>query len=190
MTEQTAAQARRQKVIEDATGVFFRYGYGRTTMGDIAQAAGLTRPTLYQTFADKEAVFKAVVETLAEQVFGRIRAGLTDCPTLESKLLLAFNAWGADGFELVLSNPDAKDMFDLCFAAVQRTYDEFAEILLGILTPALAASNLGIKPADLARIMIFGVKGFKATAQNGADMRAMIAGYVAVVVAGIEAGSR
>ncbi|MES0101866.1 TetR/AcrR family transcriptional regulator [Mesorhizobium sp. M0019] len=33
-------------------------------VGDIAQASGLTRPTLYLTFPDKERVFEAVVETM------------------------------------------------------------------------------------------------------------------------------
>jgi AcrR family transcriptional regulator len=53
MTESNAAMARRDDIVRVAIGVFLRYGYARTTMRDIAQATGLTRPTLYLTFPTK-----------------------------------------------------------------------------------------------------------------------------------------
>jgi len=53
MTESNAAMARRDDIVRAAIGVFLRYGYARTTMRDIAQATGLTRPTLYLTFPTK-----------------------------------------------------------------------------------------------------------------------------------------
>jgi len=33
-------------IVEAATGVFLRYGFSRTTMGDIAGAAGISRASL------------------------------------------------------------------------------------------------------------------------------------------------
>ena len=76
MSELSAAAARRHHVITAATNVFLRYGYTRTTMNDIAKAAGLTRPTLYQSYPDKEAVFRAVIDEMATQLFATIQEGL------------------------------------------------------------------------------------------------------------------
>jgi AcrR family transcriptional regulator len=186
MVEATAASARRQQVIQAAIGVFLRYGYARTTMRDIAQAADLTRPTLYQSFSDKEVVFRAVVETMATEMFTTIREGLAHRSGLEVKLRFACETWGAGGFELVLANPDAKDMFDLCFDPVKDIYAEFEEILAGILREPLSQADLAIEAEELAHIIVFSIKGFKETARDGAEMRRLIAAHMAVIAAGIE----
>ena len=50
-----------QKVLNAAWSVFMKYGYKRVTMGDIAEAAGISRPALYLIYNKKEDVFRAVV---------------------------------------------------------------------------------------------------------------------------------
>ena len=62
MSESSLMPTRRDQIVEAATGIFWRYGYARTTMSDIAQASGLTRPTLYLSFPDKEQIFAAVAK--------------------------------------------------------------------------------------------------------------------------------
>ena len=62
MSEGTSTRG--DQVVQAAIGVFLRYGYARTTMADIAQAAGLSRPTLYLEFPDKDAIFHAVVDAM------------------------------------------------------------------------------------------------------------------------------
>ena len=131
--EATAAFARRRRVVEAATGVFLRYGYARTTMADIAQAAGLSRPTLYLTFPDKEGVFQAVIETMVATKLATIHNGLSKQLSLDAKLRFACESWGAEGFELVRANPDAKDAFDLSFARVRQGYAAFEELLAELL---------------------------------------------------------
>ena len=110
-----ATSARRAHIVGAATSVFLRYGFGRTTMADIAQASGLSRPTLYLTFPDKESVFRAVIEAMIEAKMAQVRTGISGLPTLGEKLLYACNAWAAEGYELVQAHPDARDMFDLGF---------------------------------------------------------------------------
>ena len=111
MTESATAAARREQIADAAIGVFLRYGYARTTMGDIAQSAGLTRPTLYVTFPEKEQIFTAVVDKMIADKLTEIREGLPHLKTLEKKLRFACNAWAADGYEFVQAHPDAADMF-------------------------------------------------------------------------------
>jgi len=52
----------RDELVQTARGVFARYGFRKTTMEDIAQAAGKGKSTLYYYFKNKEEVFRAVVE--------------------------------------------------------------------------------------------------------------------------------
>jgi AcrR family transcriptional regulator len=58
--------SKRQHMLVGATAIFSRYGYARTTMGDIAAEAGISQPALYLLFPDKEALFTAVIRRMDE----------------------------------------------------------------------------------------------------------------------------
>jgi AcrR family transcriptional regulator len=186
MTGSINAAARREQIVEAAIGVFLRYGYARTTMGDIAQAAGLTRPTLYVTFPDKEQIFAAVVDKMIADKLAEIREGLARLKTLEKKLRFACDAWAADGYELIQAHPDAADMFDLGFRSVCAGYDKFGALLAEVLGPPLRRSSLKLSPADAARTIVFAMRGFKDTTTGSAEMRELIANHIELVAAAIE----
>src|SRR4030095_4606779 len=90
---------RELQVIEAAYKVFFRYGYDRTTMGDLAEAAGLSRPALYPVFSRKAEVFGAVVEWLTEGLLNSIRKSLKQEWSLERKLMHTFDLAVAQPYE-------------------------------------------------------------------------------------------
>src|SRR5258708_35954114 len=85
--------ARRLAILEAATGVFLRYGFKKTSMDDLARAAGLSRQGLYLHFATKEALFKdAVLQLIAtSRAAGRAALGREDLD-VEERLLGAFEA--------------------------------------------------------------------------------------------------
>jgi AcrR family transcriptional regulator len=187
MTESNAAMARRDDVVRAAIGVFLRYGYARTTVGDIAQAAGLRRPTLYLTFPDKERIFTAVVKKMIDDKLTEIREGSQRQKTLEAKLRFACNAWAAEqGYEVVQAHPDAADMFDLGFKSVCAGYDQFHELLAEILDEPLARSSLELSTRDAARAVVFAMRGFKDVATSGAEMRRLIEIHVKLVAGAIK----
>ncbi|CAB3775545.1 hypothetical protein LMG28614_00013 [Paraburkholderia ultramafica] len=176
---------RRDQVVQAAIDVFLRYGYARTTMTDIAQAAGLSRPTLYLAFPDKDAIFHAVVDAMVADKLNEIRQRLPRYRGFEAKLRFACEAWGAEGFELVQAHPDAKDMFDLGFASVCNGYSAFGDLLVDIISAPLAEADLDIEATDLARAIVFAIKGFKDVARDGAEVRRMIGVQVAVIAAAV-----
>jgi TetR/AcrR family transcriptional repressor of mexJK operon len=51
----------RAAVVAAARTLFLRQGYAGTTMEDIAALAGLTKRTLYNNYADKDALFRQIV---------------------------------------------------------------------------------------------------------------------------------
>jgi TetR/AcrR family transcriptional regulator, mexJK operon transcriptional repressor len=56
----------RAAVVDAARTLFLRQGYGGTTMEDIAALAGLTKRSVYNNYADKNALFtQIVVEVIA-----------------------------------------------------------------------------------------------------------------------------
>ena len=82
----------RAAVVTAARELFLRKGYAATTMDEIAARAGLTKRTLYNNYADKGALFTAIVtdvmayaENFARGLHEEFTVGVTKA-TLESSL--------------------------------------------------------------------------------------------------------
>src|SRR5262245_58614853 len=74
----------RAAVIDAARSLFMEQGYAGTTMDDIARRAGLTKRTLYNNYADKEALFRLIVsdvitvaEAFARELRDELATGIT-----------------------------------------------------------------------------------------------------------------
>jgi AcrR family transcriptional regulator len=57
---------RSNEIIDAAYVCFTRHGTRRTTMHDLAEQAGISRPALYQYFRSKDDVFRSLVDRLLE----------------------------------------------------------------------------------------------------------------------------
>lgn len=53
--------AKRRQILDGARAVFMNLGFDGASMGEIARAAGVSKGTLYVYFADKYALFEAIV---------------------------------------------------------------------------------------------------------------------------------
>ncbi|MDY6809903.1 MAG: TetR/AcrR family transcriptional regulator [Actinomycetota bacterium] len=56
-----------REIMEQATRLFAQKGLASTTLQDIAEATGLTRPALYHYVANKDELFSRLVSELAEE---------------------------------------------------------------------------------------------------------------------------
>ena len=54
--------SKRRQILDGARKVFMDLGFDGASMGEIARAAGVSKGTLYVYFADKNALFEAIVE--------------------------------------------------------------------------------------------------------------------------------
>ena len=184
VTRQAAKQA---GVVRAATGVFLRYGFARTTMGDVAAAAGISRPALYLVFPSKEGVFAAVITRMDAAWHAETRAALSDYPGLEAQLGFACERWGLHGYDVVAAHPDARDLFDLNFPAVREMYGHFQGLIAEIITPAVPASGLDASAPELARALAFAIRGFRETVESRVDAQRLIALEVRVLSAALNA---
>jgi AcrR family transcriptional regulator len=179
-----------RRILEAAYGVFFRYGYARTTMGDLASAAGLSRPALYLVYPGKAEVFAAVVEWFIESTLAAMRDSLDEAWPLERKLLHVLEFAVAKPYDTVRSYPDAADLLSLDHAAmpaIEASFVKMRELLAELLRDAVAASALGVDAAELARGLMGAMRGFKLVATDGDDLRRLIALQVSLTVAALGA---
>jgi AcrR family transcriptional regulator len=54
---------RRLRILKAAEEVFVEMGYGDATMEEVARACGMAKKTVYKHFADKAALFRALVQS-------------------------------------------------------------------------------------------------------------------------------
>ncbi|MES2246756.1 MAG: TetR/AcrR family transcriptional regulator [Pseudomonadota bacterium] len=59
---------KRRLILEAASTVFLDRGYNGTTMDEVATLAGVSKPTLYRHFTDKERLYAAIIQLTADDV--------------------------------------------------------------------------------------------------------------------------
>ena len=69
----------RTAVVEQAMGVFWEQGYGKTSIGDLVGATGLQPGSLYAAFGNKKGLFLEVIEQYNQGFIAKIR-GLREQP--------------------------------------------------------------------------------------------------------------
>jgi len=52
----------KERILQSALNLFWRYGIKSVTMDDIARDLGISKRTIYQHFSDKEAILEQVIE--------------------------------------------------------------------------------------------------------------------------------
>jgi AcrR family transcriptional regulator len=75
------------RILEAAYGLFYRHGFGRVSMDAIADAAGLTKRTLYQHFDSKDALAAATLDRQQERALRLIRGWTRRPPATPEELV-------------------------------------------------------------------------------------------------------
>jgi AcrR family transcriptional regulator len=76
MTDAETSKNARTRILEVATHLFAQRGYGSTSVREVVEASGVTKPTLYYYFESKEALFLEVVKFHMDQLTGLVEQAL------------------------------------------------------------------------------------------------------------------
>jgi AcrR family transcriptional regulator len=131
-TSAPEGNARRRQLLEAAFDVFLKYGFRKTSMDEVARAAGVSRQGLYLHFPNKEALFGAVVQHALERALAAASERLAD-PALpvRDQLAGAFDEWlGRYVGALGAGASDLGEATRISSAPLLREYgDTFRELL-------------------------------------------------------------
>lgn len=81
------ADEARQQILAAAERVILRFGVSKTTMDDIAKEAGVSRPTVYRYFGDRDALLGALIERRSRMLFDRARTFMLSHETFAEQLV-------------------------------------------------------------------------------------------------------
>ena len=181
------ASRKRDQIIVAANAVFLRYGHARTTMNDVAEEARISRPALYLVFPRKEDIFAAVTERMIEDKLDQYRKTIPKLKSLREKLHFCCEQWSGVGYDMTNAHPDAKDVFNLDFPPVRAMYAALEAFWADLLREAVEVSELNTTAEELARLLIFSLRGVKEIARDAAHMRRLIALQVDILLAALKA---
>ncbi len=111
------ALATRSALLDAAEQLFLEQGVSRTTLQDVALAAGVTRGAVYWHFADKGALFNAMLERVllpleaADALFEPAGSGLPPLQGLQQHL--------HDVFARALGNPQARRVYAIVLYRIE-----------------------------------------------------------------------
>ncbi len=117
----TRSAMTRNQILESATRLFLDEGYSQTSIEQIAENAGTTKPTVYSHFGSKRALFDAVVQQNADQRVSLLTDPLTPTDNPQQDLI----DFG-DIFLSVVLSPQAQ-RWDRLAAAESLTSPEVGE---------------------------------------------------------------
>jgi AcrR family transcriptional regulator len=182
---------RRFRILDAATVLFSSYGFRRTSMDALAREAQVAKPTLYAYFADKEAVFIAVVDRVMTAILEDARAAAAADGTLEDRLVGILEAKFLRIFELVHRSPHAADLLSSSDAQARDLVEQADTAFQACLTSALASAIRAgiIDPArarvsrgDVVRALMQAGYGADALATTPADHRSLVRTNVRILL--------
>ena len=132
MSARLPAPARREQILDVALVVFARAGFHGTSMNDVAEAAGVTKPVLYQHFDSKRDLYQALLDEVGARLLNSISKAAAEATDGRSQTELGYRAY----FRWVAEDHDA---FRLLFGSGSRRDDEFNRAVREITAQAARA---------------------------------------------------
>ncbi len=124
-------------ILDAVTAVVSRYGMKRTTMAELARAAGVSRQTLYDRFQDKDGIMAAAIDLIATRVCRDLCAAFAKESDLARNLDSYFRIGIWPTYEIMQAMPDAADfekgLGAASIAATQRVGEAKEAILTELL---------------------------------------------------------
>ena len=131
--------------------MFAEKGFHNTSMNDVADAAGVTKPVLYQHFASKRALYLELLAEIGAELRDTIAKATADAAGPRQQINLGFVAY----FEFVADHADA---FRVLFGDSTRRDEEFADEARRVESSIaeLAAEHINIEGLSWERRLLLG----------------------------------
>lgn len=113
------ALATRAALLDAAERVFLRQGVSRTSLADIAQAAGVTRGALYWHFNDKSALFNAMLDRVAGPMTSELQGVLAN----QGDVLAAWRAQQRRALHQIVHDAQTRRVLQIAMQKVEHAQE-------------------------------------------------------------------
>src|ERR1700704_6687202 len=164
----TPGSPQREAILMAATAAFLRYGFKKTSMDDVARAAGVSRQGLYLYFDTKDLLFREALQHLVSHLISPAHAVAEDRNLgLRDRLVGAFEAVHCSAFHNA-SREDALELLQSAQSAAGALLVQLERDLMGIVAALLEEAGAadrweeaGVTVAELSEQLLMTAKGIK-----------------------------
>jgi TetR/AcrR family transcriptional regulator len=185
------------RILDAAYGCFTRHGVRRTTMDDIASAAGMSRPAVYQYVRNKQDAFRRLAARIFDGALARARTAAGDEGTLAQRLdrILAVKLGVTQ--QLFRDSPHAGELIGAT-ARVSADLDrafmtDIANLLTATIIDAAGRADLALtadNAREVAELALALTRGLETNLSDFDRSRERLRNGIALLVAGLAAAAR
>lgn len=171
---------KRTRILDAAQAKFSAYGFARTSMADIAEAASMSRPALYQHFANKEEILRAMLARILDEAADAALLALAADGPLAVRLDGFVQRWSGDLYEAFRSTEHGDDLVEAKTGHAKPVVDAVNRRVRLALTETLGA--VADDPDPLVDLLLLAPAGLKDDDPSPARLRRRL-GVLAASVA-------
>jgi len=176
------ASAKPHAIVLAGLELFTQYGYRKTSIDDIANAAQVAKRTVYLHFENKAAVFVAILEYLGDQVRQRCAVAESAGGSAMDRLTGLLDAYFGMAFQLFSKSehmPELEETFStLARARIGDLNTEYEDRLARFLrslqkTDAIGGPPQGLTVEQIVHILVRTAEGAKHDPELQSDRKAL-----------------
>ena len=186
--------AKKEAVFDAAYDVFSKYGFRRTSMNDIAQAAGMSRPALYLLFDNKENLFRELAADRQNQAIDDACSELSGKGSVKDRFIAAILAYERVYYEPVSQSPHGAEIIDVNLSIASDIMVKGSDRLVGHLADAikeamtsgeLDAHGTSLKPKAFVELLMASIGGLKKSVTSNKEFRRQIKNVAGIFLASL-----
>lgn len=178
-------------ILDAAFQTFFHYGIKRTTMDDIARAAGMSRPALYLVYKNKSDIYRACVLAMTDQLKERLAAIPHATGSVEERIMAVIDAGIVEPHRSIGASAHAEELFalksDVAADLFRAWMGLIEESIAGILAQAAEAGAVtldreGPDAKEIAAMVTDAAEGFKLRMTDPDLLAQRLAGFIRLLI--------
>lgn len=123
----------RDQIIEAADQHFSHYGYGKTTVADLAKAIGFSKAYIYKFFDSKQAIGEAICTRCLGTLFGAVEDSIAGGKSATDKLRRVFRSISSESCTLFFTDRKLYDIAAYSCAENWPSSQEYVEKVAALL---------------------------------------------------------
>jgi AcrR family transcriptional regulator len=184
MTE-TGDERKQARILDAALTKFSAYGFARTSMADIAEAAEMSRPALYQHYGNKEEIFRAMLGRVFEEAADNAITSLGAQDALAAQLDGFLQRWSGDLMERMRATEHGSDLMEAKTGHAKSVVDAANRRVRRALMARL--EEFSDDAGSLADLLLLSPMGLKYDAPSMAKYRRRLSALASSVARAAEA---
>ncbi|WP_461164068.1 TetR/AcrR family transcriptional regulator [Arthrobacter sp. R4-81] len=166
----SSSESKSDGILDASLAVFCRYGFRKTSMRDIAEAAGISRAAVYLHFKNKEEVFRAGSIRAHGQVMHAVERELSRNLEVFERIEAALSTYFAGLLEDISASAHGSELFDANVELVGDVAHEARQRLVRLIATALSEADhsgeiklakIGASSEQLATLIFATIDGLK-----------------------------